>query len=55
MEGSVRSGPDRATDDEDEDDDDMDMEKNWAKLDGEVIRLHVEQNEYGLGISLAGI
>ena len=36
------------------DDEDMTEEKNWEKLDGEVIKLTIEQNEYGLGLSLAG-
>lgn len=29
-------------------------EENWAKLDGEVITVELEQNNYGLGLSLAG-
>ena len=33
----------------------MTEEKNWAKLDGEVIKIIIEPNEYGLGLSLAGI
>ena len=41
-------------DDESDDDDDMTEEKNWSKLDGEVIKSIIEPNEYGLGLSLAG-
>jgi hypothetical protein len=33
----------------------MELEATWAKMDGEVIKAVVEQNEYGLGLSLAGI
>ena len=37
------------------DDDDNEMEEeNWSNLEGEVISLTLEQNNYGLGISLAG-
>ena len=39
---------------DDDDDDDMDEEASWAKLGGEIIRGTIEQNEYGLGLSLAG-
>ena len=42
------------TDDGSEDEDDMSVERNWKRLDGEVVRATIELNEYGLGISLAG-
>ena len=39
----------------DEDGDvDMEEEETWSKMDGVIIRAVVEQNEYGLGLSLAG-
>ena len=39
----------------DEDGDiDMEEEATWSKMDGEIIKAVVEQNEYGLGLSLAG-
>jgi len=42
------------TDDGSDDEDDMSVERNWKRLDGEVVRVTIELNEYGLGISLAG-
>ena len=35
------------------DDDDYEDE-NWGNLEGEVITVELEQNNYGLGLSLAG-
>ena len=47
--GETGHGEDEASDEEN-----LDEEQNWTRLGGEVIRVSLQPNDYGLGISLAG-
>ena len=31
-----------------------DEEEDWSRMDGEVVTVELQQNDYGLGLSLAG-